>query len=260
MVPSPGRVISRRNVMSPPPSPDAIGPRTPSLLERLSVVAFFIACGVLGWKVVGATSGLGGWLAILAVAAVGYVLADLVSGLVHWGFDTWGSRDLPVLGPTFIVPFRVHHDDPLDIPRHGFAATNGHNCFVSLFALVPALTLPAHWMITPLLQAFLLALSLGVLATNQFHKWAHQAEPHPVVARLQDWGVVLGRAHHQVHHTWPYERHYCITTGWLNRPLDAIGFFRRLEWAVEKVTGVAPREDDLGHTRPEGSETPAQPG
>src|SRR5690606_40596293 len=68
MVPSPGRVISRRNVMSPPPSPDAIGPRTPSLLERLSVVAFFIACGVLGWKVVGATSGLGGWLAILAVA------------------------------------------------------------------------------------------------------------------------------------------------------------------------------------------------
>src|SRR5690606_29019187 len=101
LLPSPGRVNPRRSVMpSPSPAP-AIGPRTPSLLERLSVVAFFISCGVLAWKVTGATSGIGAWLAVLGTAAVGYVLADLVSGLVHWGFDTWGSRDFPVLGPTF---------------------------------------------------------------------------------------------------------------------------------------------------------------
>lgn len=240
-----------------PGLPAVIGPRTPSALERLSVVAFFAACAALAWQIWGLTSG-GAWLGLTAVMALGFVLADLVSGLVHWGFDTWGRRDTLILGPTFIVPFRVHHDDPMDITRHGFAATNGHNCFVSLLVLVPALLLPGAWAVTPFVQALLLSMSLGVLATNQFHKWSHMEQVSPFVARLQAWHIVLGREHHQVHHSFPYHRHYCITTGWLNRPLDAIGFFRKLEWAIEKVTGVAPREDDLGHTPPPG-EQPAPP-
>lgn len=226
-----------------------IGPRTPTLLERGSVMAFFAACAGLCWTIWRQTEGFG-WLWVLLLATLGFVLADLVSGLVHWGFDTWGRRDTPILGPTFIVPFRVHHDDPMDITRHGFAATNGHNCFVSLLVLVPALLLPSTWAITPLVQALILSLSLGVLATNQFHKWSHTEQVSPLVARLQAWHVVLGREHHQVHHTFPYHRHYCITTGWLNRPLDAMGFFRKLEWLIERVTGVAPRTDDLGHTPP----------
>jgi ubiquitin-conjugating enzyme E2 variant len=159
------------------------------------------------------------------------------------------------------VPFRVHHDDPKDITRHGFVATNGHNCFVSLVVLIPALLLPASLGIaTPLIQAFLLALSLGVLATNQFHKWSHQDVSSPLVTRLQAWHIVLGREHHAVHHAFPYHRHYCITTGWLNRPLDAIGFFRKLEWLIERVTGVAPRTDDLGHTPPAEQTSAPKPG
>ncbi len=258
---APTEPVDRSTGAPPPPAeaaPPPVGPRTPTWLERGSVWAFFAACIALAARIASQSSGMG-WLWIAAVAALGFVLADLVSGLVHWGFDTWGRRDTPILGPTFIVPFRVHHDDPMDITRHGFAATNGHNCFVSLLVLLPALALPSTWAITPSVQALIVSLSLGVLATNQFHKWSHLEQVGPMVARLQAWHLVLGREHHQVHHSFPYHRHYCITTGWLNRPLDAIGFFRKLEWLIERVTGVAPREDDLGHTLPSAPNPPPSP-
>jgi ubiquitin-conjugating enzyme E2 variant len=57
--------------------------------------------------------------------------------------------------------------------------------------------------------------------------------------------LILPPGHHDVHHTAPYERHYCITSGWLNEPLNAIGFFRGLERLITAVTGEKPRKDDL---------------
>jgi ubiquitin-conjugating enzyme E2 variant len=171
--------------------------------------------------------------------------ADFFSGLVHWAFDTWGERTTPVLGPTFIVPFRVHHDDPKDITRHGFVATNGHNCLATAPVLGATLLLSPDWAGATVVQAFALALCFGVFLTNQFHKWSHQDAPSPVVAWLQRHHLVLPPDHHEVHHTAPYARHYCITTGWLNPVLEAVGFFRGMERLVIRVTGATPRRDDL---------------
>jgi ubiquitin-conjugating enzyme E2 variant len=214
--------------------------------ETLGVILFFILCALLMLRVVQAAAART-FLVLAGSALVGFVAADLVSGVVHWLFDTWFSRTTPVLGPTFVTPFRVHHDDPLDITRHGFVATNGHNCLVSVPVLALALLLPTGPE-APLASAvltFVLMLCLGVFGTNQFHKWAHQERVSPVIGWLQARGLILGRAHHDVHHSAPYERHYCITTGWLNRPLEALGFFRGLERLITAVTGQQPRVDDL---------------
>jgi len=69
----------------------------------------------------------------------------------------------------------------------------------------------------------------ATVATNQFHKWAHQENPSSFARWLQRKRLVLEPAHHKLHHTQPFNVNYCITNGWLNPLLNKLKFFRRLE-------------------------------
>jgi len=71
-----------------------------------------------------------------------------------------------------------------------------------------------------------------------------RAGPRGQILAAVACGVLLGRQQHADHHSRPYDRRYCITTGWCNRPLDAIAFFRRMERTITALTGVSPRHDD----------------
>ncbi len=182
--------------------------------------------------------------AVLAVV-VGYVLADLLSGVVHWAGDRFGSVDTPVFGPAFVRPFREHHQQPGAITTHGFVETNGNNSIASLTGLLPAWLLPveagsaAAWFGTAVLVATMAAL----FCTNQFHKWAHDARPPRIVSLLQRARFILPPVHHDVHHSAPHDRHYCITTGWLNSPLAHVRFFDGLEWLVVHVLRRTPHRE-----------------
>ena len=87
---------------------------------------------------------------------------------------------------------------------------------------------------------------LAVIAglTNPIHQWAHMPRPPRVIRALQAVRLLLGRDEHHRHHWRPYDCRYCITTGWCNRPLEAIGFYRRMEQLITRLTGAAPRHDD----------------
>jgi ubiquitin-conjugating enzyme E2 variant len=185
-------------------------------------------------------------LLALAACAVGALLADLITGLFHWGFDTWGHSDVPVLGRAFIRTFREHHEDPREIGRHDFVETNGSTM---LFGLLLAATSLAVGVRGPALGPFvamLLVVAGGFVgATSQLHKWAHVEHAPRVVRALQRAGLLLSPERHAKHHQAPFDRAYCIAVGWLNGPLEALRFFRALEALVTRSTGAIPRRDDL---------------
>lgn len=171
------------------------------------------------------------WLVLLAIP-LSLVLGDLVSGLVHWTADTYFSEETPVIGPSLVKPFRMHHLYPRDICTHNLVTTVGNVCIIAVPVLSFCLYLLWIWPGSLWLAFAILSLTLmsaTTVATNQFHKWAHQERPSSRVRWLQRMRLVLAPSHHEVHHTAPFNMHYCITNGWLNPLLNKLKFFRGLE-------------------------------
>ncbi|WP_309897072.1 plasmanylethanolamine desaturase [Archangium sp.] len=213
-------------------------------MEIASIVTFITLEAALVWRLWSGAH-TGPWL-VLSALLLGYLAADFVSGLVHWMGDTWGSTEMPVLGKAFIRPFREHHVDEKAITRHDFVETNGNNCLVSLPVAILAVALPHSRPGWVFISAFLGAMIFWVMATNQFHKWSHMEQPPALIGFLQRTHLVLPPAHHQIHHTAPFNKYYCITVGWMNKPLAMIGFFPTLERLITWATGMIPRKDDIG--------------
>jgi ubiquitin-conjugating enzyme E2 variant len=139
-------------------------------------------------------------LACVALPA-GHLVADLLSGLLHWFADEFFEEDTPLLGPTLIHGFRDHHRNPRDILSHGLLEVSGYNALASLPVLVALTLWPPGSGFARTIHAVLLATTLSVAATNQFHRYAHADR----------------------------------TPGWWNRPLDAAGLLRAISGWVHRL-------------------------
>lgn len=200
-------------------------------LEGGSLLAFAIYAGWLAGRLFEAASGALDLLTLLASGVVGWLLADLLSGLVHWAGDTLGSERTPVLGPSFIAPFREHHDDPQAMVAHGTVELVGSTALLALPSLVPVTHLVAfegRGALRLALGGVLLATLLGVVVTNLVHRWAHMDRPPAVAALLQRTGLILTPARHERHHTAPFDGWFCISSGLLDGLLMRIGLWERL--------------------------------
>lgn len=223
-------------------------------LEIGSIISFWALVGVLIWRVWPWATVMP-WLVVAAFFS-GFIMADFISGFVHWMGDTWGSTEMPILGKALVRPFREHHVDQKAITRHDYIETNGNNCLISiptaLICVVTPLGVPGFESLAVFFVTSLGSMIFWVMMTNQFHKWAHldEAQIPGWLRLLQRLHMVLPPEHHQVHHAAPFDTYYSITTGWLNWPLAKMNFYRHAERLVTALFGLIPRKDDIGSTRP----------
>jgi len=186
-----------------------------------------------------AFQGLSLFLAII-VLVVGWMVGDFLSGMVHWLFDTYFSEKTPIIGQSFVRPFREHHSDQNEICSHGFITMVGNTCIAATPLIIISLLYADDNPVLSLLSSFVL---LSSVLTNMMHRFAHQAKRSVVVRSLQKLHLILTPEHHSKHHSRPYTSHYCITTGWMNPILERLDFFPRLEQLLIHI-GIHPTRDD----------------
>jgi hypothetical protein len=210
--------------------------RSHRAVEITCITLVLVTLVMMGIRVGRSIESTGDWIYLGFTALTGYLTADFLSGVVHWAGDTLGDETTPFIGKNFVMPFRQHHVDPKEIATHDLIETNGNNCIVVLAPLAIAyFVMPSEtgfWFFASTLMGFL---ALFIVATNQFHKWAHSDNPPRIAVLLQRWGLILSPEHHNIHHALPHDRHYCITVGWMNPLLNRIQFFRGAEALVAAV-------------------------
>ncbi|KAG2501530.1 hypothetical protein HYH03_000037 [Edaphochlamys debaryana] len=203
----------------------------------------WVSMAMMGTTFMNATQqieGPGDVVAFGAAVFAAYVLADLGTGIYHWGVDNYGDGETPVFGRQ-IAAFQGHHQRPWTITQREFE-NNMHQVFgpasypaMGLMVLSP--TMPLAW------NAWASSFLWLVCMSQQFHAWSHmkKSELPAAVVWLQEAGILVSRKMHGAHHLPPFEANYAIVSGWTNPLLDRIGFYRRLEKIVLDWTGVAPR-------------------
>lgn len=166
---------------------------------------------------------------------ISITLADTASGILHWIFETYGSKTTLILGPT-IHSFRIHHDQPYRIWHRSFFSVNHE---LSRLMLLPQIifSLTFNYDTSDNLFYYLLIQPFIILFAfcNQFHKWSHTPAPNHlpfIIKFLQKYGIILSISHHKGHHIFPHKRRYCIINGWSDYILDTIYFWRILELGI----------------------------
>eukprot|EP00249_Psilotum_nudum_P003431 c16815_g1_i1 orf=363-1397(-) len=207
-------------------------------VHRLWVGAGSIAIGCMFYKVVEVADSPVAVASAIVAAIVGYVLADLGTGIYHWGIDNYGDANTPIFGSQ-ISAFQGHHKKPWTITKRQFSNNIHALARPAFFALLPFILLSSN----SALDAFLGVFLASVVFSQQFHSWAHakKTELPAVVLRLQEMGLLLPQKMHGAHHRPPYHINYCIVSGIWNPVLNQTGFFTKLESAIYLRWGMKPR-------------------
>lgn len=188
-----------------------------------------------------------GWYWTIAALALGTYVADFVSGLLHWTFDTWFSEDWTGVR-RMVLLVREHHIHPNRIFQYKLWHDAG---LLSWFGLLVSAPIVA-WVLTrrtpaPLEAGLVLGAvvaSLEIVFMLEFHKCGHRLK-RPAIMRALQWAhVVLSPRQHLRHHSGHHDRNYCIITGIFDQTAGRLGAWRLLERIVSFFTGWAPREND----------------
>ncbi len=168
------------------------------------------------------------------------ILADFISGFVHWLEDAYARPDMRFVGGIARENL-LHHEKPRDFLKKSWWQSSYDLIAIGLVVLA------ISYFVFGGVSIWLLLLMILSINSNQIHKWSHQnrSERPKIVTKLQDWKILQGVRQHAKHHTGQKNTDYCVITNLLNPVLEKINFWVGLEQAILWVTGVTRRQDAI---------------
>ncbi len=162
-----------------------------------------------------------------------WLLADFITGLVHWWQDAYGNPTWPIVGKYVVVPNLNHHKNPRGMLKDKYWTRVGASVITAI------LLITIFWFCGWHSWRMILCLAFTTQG-NHIHAMAHRTkkENGPVIMFLQKLGIFQNRKMHGWHHKAPYDTNFFILTDYLNPLFNKIRFFERLEKLVLKVLGI----------------------
>lgn len=155
------------------------------------------------------------------------LLADFITGGIHWWEDTYGDPSWKYLGKLIVVPNIEHHQFPRKFLNNSFWGRIRLSfifglLLIGVFAIFDAVT----WQL-------ILLFAYAALA-NECHAASHRTDKENgiFIRFIQTIGLIQSRKMHGHHHTAPYSTNYCIQTNYLNPILNTIRFWTILETII----------------------------
>ena len=167
------------------------------------------------------------------------VIADLISGFVHWLEDAYGDPKWPITGRTITQANILHHFNPRHFTQHSWFSSARVLMVITAACLgVAYLVVMLNWMTW--------VVAVIAVNSNEVHKWSHRRpKENPRIVRwFQATGVLQSSAQHAKHHRDDKNTDYCVVTNYSNPVLEGVRFWRGLEWLIHRTTGVRRRPDE----------------
>ncbi len=165
------------------------------------------------------------------------LIADFLTGLIHWIEDTYGVPAWWLIGGPVIEPNILHHSDPLHFTMSSVLMRN-YQPFAIAAASVLALAAAGF-------GSWQLALTISLASMgNEVHAWAHKRPTSSLIRLLQQMKLVISPEQHARHHRRPYDVCFCTLTNWVNPILDALRFWEGLELTIATL-GIHPKRGGI---------------